>query len=79
MGKEKLTITFRFNLGDIVWYMTDNRIKKETIAKLFSCIWDKGNGKYSVVWLLENNNQINDKELFASQLELINYLTGANL
>jgi hypothetical protein len=79
MGKEKLTITFRFNEKDPVWYMANNEIIKAHIAIMHICKWDSRNGKYLVFWLLDNSCEIKDSVLFASQLEIINHLTGANL
>lgn len=68
------TFSHKFNVGDTVYYMEDNKIKSSTVTNMLYYISEKG--FHTLSYYLANPDSIfkKDYELFGSKKELLNSL-----
>ena len=63
----------KFNIGDIVYYMNNNKIKSSTITNISYNAWNNNNAK--ILYFLDNYDKVcKEEELFGSKEELFNSL-----
>lgn len=71
VSKNTKTTTFlhKFNVGDIVYYMEDNKVESSIITSITYYIWK--NETNSAYYLNDNTISKDESELFSSKIELL--------
>ena len=64
-----MTVNTKFNIGDQVWYMSDNRPNESDITGLSISINESG--RPTIEYTLHFNEKIGEAYLFSSKEELI--------
>lgn len=73
-----ITIETKFNKGDRVWFIRDNRVRKAEVKDSYLAHrWDaEGNVSYDISYLAEGVGRLDESELHPTEQSLKDHLFG---